>query len=225
MANLRVLAGAALLGICMLTGSAWADGLSLPVDPPPGKTMEDFNRDVFFFGGRFHREYFNQSFTPWTTEFENNYIIGGGAQQFFSRWRFVRFGAEVGLADRFNTDGSTKFGAATNSVELWAGLVTRFDGFDLGPVHLTPAMTFGFSAVTGLIGIEAERNSSRHSDNLSGGGKFLVYLGPELDLSVPSMNPNMEVFWRAQHRSGAFGTIADLDGANADVLGIRWKFQ
>jgi len=187
-------------------------------------SMDTWDRDVFFFGGRFHTDYFGQSFTPWDTTWEDNYFVGAGYQQFFWRWGFVRFGGEIGVGDRFNTDNNTMYGAAVNSQEAWAGIVTRFDGWNLGPVHVSPALTAGFSVVNGLIGVEAGRNSTPHSDPHSDGGRFLVYLGPEVSFSLPDTNPNLEAFVRIQHRSGAFGWIADLDGSNADTVGLRWKF-
>jgi hypothetical protein len=193
-----------------------------PITVSHASPAEDFDRDVFFFGGRFHDGYFTQSFIP-TANWENNYIVGGGYQQFFSRWGVARFGFEVGAADRFSTDAKPAYGA-TNSGEVWGGLVTRFDGWDVGPVHITPSLTAGVSVVSGLIGVEAQRNAQPHGDRLSNDGRFLFYLGPEVAFSMPTIDPNLEVFWRAQHRSGGFGSIAELDGSNADVVGVRWKF-
>jgi hypothetical protein len=91
-------------------------------------------------------------------------------------------------------------------------------------VHITPALTAGFSVVSGLIGVEAMRNSTIHADPGSHGGTLLYYLGPEVSFSMPATSPNLELFWRAQHRSGGFGSLANLDGANADTVGVRWKF-
>jgi len=218
--------GVAALAVLSSAHISAAADLFLPrlaAAPVSAPAPAEFDRDVFFFGGRFHDGYFGSSFAPWTASFENNYVVGGGYQQFFARWGVARFGAEIGIADRFSTDAAPAYGA-TNSVEGWAGLVTRFDGWDLGPVHITPALTAGISVASGLIGAEAQRNAQPHNDRLSDGGHFLYYLGPELDFSLPAVNPDMEVFWRAQHRSGGFGTIADLDGSNADTIGVRWKF-
>ena len=36
--------------------------------------------------------------------------------------------------------------------------------------------------------------------------------------------PQWEVFTRFQHRSGAYGLIADLDASNAVTAGFRYKF-
>jgi len=209
----------ALTGMAAPAEAQDADGYQHDTVAP---TREDFDRDVFFFAGRFHAGYVAQSFVPWQTTFEDNYILAAGYQQFFSRLDALRIGGEVGLGDRFTTDAHTPY--PSNSQELWAGIVGRFDGWDLGPLHVTPALTAGFSVVTGLIGVEYDRRPPPDRDRLSDGGKFLYYLGPEIDLSLPALSPGVEVFWRAQHRSGGFGTIADIDGANADVVGIRYKY-
>jgi hypothetical protein len=221
MDRLVVLMGA----ILVLTGivaPAWAQDADWRPHSTAATANDDFDRNVFFFTGRFHRGYFGQSVMPWQTTFENNYIIAAGYQQFFARFGALKFGGEIGLADRFTTDANTSYPG--NSQELWTGIVVRYDGFNLGPVHITPALTAGFSVVTGLIGIEYDRRPSPDNDRLSGGGTFLYYLGPEIDFSLPEVNPGVEVFLRAQHRSGGFGTIAHIDGANADVVGIRYKF-
>jgi hypothetical protein len=190
--------------------------------------VESWDRDVFFFGGLFHEDYFTQSFTPWSATWEPNAFIGAGYQQFFWRWGDVRFGGEAGLGARFNFNGQTTFLGTQSfpplSGEAWVGAVARYDGVDLGPVHAGLAMTAGFSAVTGLIGSEAVRASTHPFDRFGTGGKLLYYLGPEIDLSMPEVNPNVEVFWRAQHRSGGFGSLMDLDGSNADTVGVRFKF-
>lgn len=229
MAKLRFKLGAAalLLALCTTPVLAQSAGDSL-FDPAP---TDSWDRDVFVFGGPFHSGYFTQSFTLWNASWEPNLFVGGGYQQFFTRWGWMRLGAEGGVGLRFNTNGDTSFatpGGGTGSYpplsgEVWAGAVARFDGVDIGPVHVTPALTAGVSAVTGLIGAEAEREAAHPFDRLGTGGRFLFYLGPELDFSLAS-NPNVEVFWRAQHRSGGFSTLMDLDGSNADTVGVRFKF-
>jgi hypothetical protein len=234
MVKLRFAIGAvALVGAMLgLSLPAGAQSLSVPTDSQASSAddkLNDFDRDVFFFGGFFHEDYFTQSFTVWSTKWEPNIFVGGGYQQFFWRWGPMRLGGEAGFGGRFNVNGETTFLNGTESfppasAELWGGLVARFDGFDLGPVHLTPAMTAGLSAVTGLIGSEAVRASTHPFDRLGTGGKLLFYLGPELSFSMPQYNPDVEVFVRLQHRSGGFGTLMDLDGSNADAIGVRWKF-
>lgn len=213
-----VLAGTVMAMLSAASGLAQERGVVESNTPPA-----EFTQDVFIFGGRFHDGYFTQSFTPFNTTWENNYILGGGYQTFFGRWGVMRLGAEVGGAGRFTTDANPGVGDP-RSAEVWAGLVGRFDGFDVGLLHITPALTAGFSVVTGLIGVAAQRNAAPHLDPLSHDGRVLYYLGPEVSFSLPQSNANVEFFIRAQHRSGGFGTLAALDGSNADVVGLRYKF-
>ena len=232
MARLRFKLGAAallaaLLGTTPVVAQPLADPSDSLFNPAP---TDSWDRDVFVFGGPFHTGYVTQSFTLWDTTWEPNFFVGGGYQQFFYRLGWMRLGAEGGVGLRFNTSGDTTFEGPSGpdsypplSGEVWAGAVARFDGVDIGPVHVTPALTAGVSAVTGLIGVEAEREAQHPFDRFGTGGKFLFYLGPELDFSLAS-NPNVEVFWRAQHRSGGFSTLMDLDGSNADTVGVRFKF-
>jgi hypothetical protein len=38
-------------------------------------------------------------------------------------------------------------------------------------------------------------------------------------------NPNWELVYRIQHRSGAYGVIAHfIEGANANTVGIRYRY-
>ena len=182
---------------------------------PTAPSMSTWDRDVFFFAGSFEREWFPDGLFPlealWTpTFFEDNHIIGGGYQQFFFETHGFKFGVEGGLAGRFGTSDP--------SFEAWGGGVVRSPGFDIGRLHVTPAITGGLSAVTGTIGVETARAQS-----INRSVPLLFYLGPEIDFSV-SDQPNWEVFWRLQHRSGGYGIIAPIDGSNADTIGLRYKF-
>jgi hypothetical protein len=235
MAKLRIRLGAAALLVTLLAAPVHAQSLSVPMDASASAapTMSEWDRDVFFFGGLFHDDYFTQSFTPWATTWEPNGFLGAGYQQFFWRWNQFSLGGEAGLGARFNFNGETTFspdgGKTIDSFpplsgEAWAGAVARYDGFDLGPVRVGASFTAGVSVVTGLIGAEAVRDSTHPFDRFGTGGKFLFYLGPELDFSMPEYNPNVELFVRAQHRSGGFSTLMDLDGSNADTIGLRYKF-
>ncbi|SFZ85761.1 hypothetical protein SAMN02983003_2931 [Devosia enhydra] len=181
----------------------WTDRL---VQPDP------YDRAVFFFGGRFHSDYFGGSFNAFGAPYETNYVLGGGYQHFFQNWGDFRLGAEGGLALRFGEGEPT-------SLEAWGGVVGRYDGFVIGnTIRISPSMTFGLSAVTDTIGMETVRASWIESDV-----PVLFYLGPEISISSLD-NPNLEAFWRVQHRSGAWGTIAHIDGSNANTVGVRWKF-
>jgi hypothetical protein len=75
----------------------------------------------------------------------------------------------------------------------------------------------GFSAVTNAMpGREGSNESERNGD-----ATLLFYLGPELNLSLVS-RPNVEIFWRLHHRSGAWGTLGDMHGAaNVQTVGLK----
>ena len=178
-------------------------------------SMSTWDRDVFFFAGSFEREWFPDGLFPlevlWTPNFfEDNHIIGGGYQQFFAEAYGFKFGLEGGLAGRF--------GSSNSSFEAWGGGVIRAPSIDIGRLRITPAITGGLSAVTGTIGVETERAQSVNRTL-----PLLFYMGPEIDFS-DAEQPNWEVFWRLQHRSGGYGIIAPVDGSNADTIGLRYKF-
>ncbi|WP_051213943.1 hypothetical protein [Maritalea myrionectae] len=175
--------------------------------------VPDFDESVFIFGGRYHKGYFGHSFTPNPIP-ENNYGIAVGYQRFFKTdptgWNW---GLETGVAGRFGEDPAT--------AELWAGGVGRYNGWVLGDsIRVSPSLTLGLSVVTDTFGIAKEREEAQDKS-----AKLLFYVGPEISFSHVD-NPEYEVFWRAQHRSGAWGTtgLAPVDGANAAMVGFRYKF-
>ena len=170
-------------------------------------------QSVFVFGGRYYSGYIETGLNPFKADYENNYILGAGYQRFLpGTWHDWRLGLEVGLAARMGD---------SSSAEMWAGGVVRFDGIVLGKVRISPAITLGVSAESGTVGIEAQ-----HAQEVDGGGDpaLLFYMAPEINVSWTD-NPNLEVFWRLQHRSGAWNTLGNMrDGANATTVGLRWKF-
>jgi hypothetical protein len=176
--------------------------------------MAQDDKAVFAFGGRYHTQHMENILNPlgpFGLTYENNFVIGAGYQQFFLEWpKDVRVGLEGGVAGRFGESGS---------LETWAGVVARYDGFVLGDkIRIAPSLTLGLSAETNTVGIETLRKQ------LDGGDPtILFYIGPEISVSTLD-NPNFEVFTRVQHRSGAWGRLGGMgDGANATVLGLRWK--
>jgi len=171
--------------------------------------MGEFDRDVFFFGGAFENQDFGHAFNPFGDNYNGDWEVGGGYQQFFARWGGFRLGGEAGAALRFSN---------SMSAEVWGGVVGRYDGLAIGPLHISPAFTAGFSAVSGYISSEANQIPA-----LGRGVPLLYFLGPEINFSLDQY-PNVEAFWRIQHRSGGYGSIAKIDAANADVVGLRFKF-
>ena len=173
--------------------------------------LSELDRAVFFFGGRFHKDWFGTSLKPWEVAWDDTYILGAGYQQTLLDWNDVRIGGEAGISGRFGTDGS--------SAELWGGMFVRYDGLVLlDTLRVSPAWTTGLSVSTGTQGWEGER--------MDAWGSFepvLVYLGAELNFSLVDQ-PQWETFVRVHHRSGGYGWIADIDASNAVTGGIRYKF-
>jgi hypothetical protein len=170
--------------------------------PPPN--------GVLLFVGQFTTVDITKSLLP-TAPHESNYIAGGAYERdFFQKWGFA-LGTEIGVAERFGMG---------RSVEAWAGLNVRYTAFVfLNSVRVIPGLTFGLSAITRPVGIEAEREAAAQGD-----ARLLGYLGPELAVSFLSF-PNLEFVYRLQHRSGANGTLGKMwEGANANVFGVRFRF-
>jgi hypothetical protein len=96
----------------------------------------------------------------------------------------------------------------------------RYTGLVLfDSVRIAPGLTFGLSAITKPVGIEATREA-----DVQGNAKLLGYLGPELAVSFAGF-PDLEFVYRLQHRSGAHGTFGRMwEGANANVFGARYHF-
>lgn len=201
-------AAAALIALMTVAGCA------MPVVASEGdKTPGSYDNNVFVFGGQFHDNYFQYGFVPFLPTYEDNYLIGVGYQHFFFHLpNDFNLGTEIGI------DG--RFGDSPGSAEVWAGVVGRYDGWNIGNLHIAPAVTFGFSAETGEVGIERQRVAQAGHANSS----LLFFIGPELDFSTVQ-NPNVEAFWRIQHRSGAWGTLGGMgDSANASAIGLRFHF-
>ena len=181
--------------------------LQLAPAPPPNS--------VSIFGGQFTTGNMGQSLNPFGDTHENNSIVGMTYQRDFYRlpYGFI-LGGELGGAGRFGE---------TSSGEFWGGANIRHSGIILfNTVRIATGFTFGFSAITNPIGIEAER-AIRCC--VSRNPHFLGYLGPELAIASPQM-PNLELYYRLQHRSGAKGTFGHMgEGANANVVGVRHHFE
>jgi hypothetical protein len=154
-----------------------------------------------------------QSLLPFESTYENVGIVGGALDHpWRDLGRFLHLDGELGLASRFGSGQPT-------SMEGWAALRLRTSAITIGPVMITPAFAFGFSAVTDTIGIETRRGADNH-----GSATFLGYLRPEVAISLVS-RPDLQIVYGLQHRSGAWHTLGNLgEGANADIVGIRRTF-
>ncbi len=199
------------LALALFTFSAQAAESTLQKRMAHPITADSWDEDVFFSVGRFQSGYFGASFNPVTANYEDNYFLGAGYQRFVETgdWGF-RLGYELGVGLRIGESASA---------EVWGGVVGRMPGLRIADrFEIAPALTAGLSAATGLIGAEAERASRNNAE-----GTLLFYLGPELSLT-DLQAPDREYFIRAQHRSGAWGTLAYLDGSNAVTVGMRFKY-
>jgi hypothetical protein len=178
----------------------------------PGTTDVSFTKDVFFFGGRFQSGVFHDTFLFWNSNYETNYFIGAGYQEFVaSPGAGFHVGIELGLGARIGVNEPSSF-------ETWFGYLVRNDGFTLGDTfRISPAITAGLSMVSGTIGVETERAAWHNRDV-----RLLFYLGPEISVTYLPM-PEFEAFFRIQHRSGLYGVMAPVDGSNAATFGIRYK--
>lgn len=173
--------------------------------------LSEFDEAVFFFGGRFHQDWFGTSLDPLVLTWDDTYIAAAGYQQTWFDWYDLRLGGEVGISGRFSTDGA--------SAELWGGLFVRYDGLVIADtLRISPAWVTGLSVTTGTQGWEGAR--------MQAWGEFepvLIYLGAELNFSLVDQ-PQWETFVRVHHRSGGYGFIADIDASNAITGGVRYKF-
>ncbi|SDG64469.1 hypothetical protein [Pelagibacterium luteolum] len=169
------------------------------------------DQSVFIMGGVMGAGHELEMLNPFTAEYEDAIVLGGGYQYFFYEpFDGVRVGAEVGAVARI---GETTTG------EAWAGIVTKHDGVVVGDtIRLSPSVTFGGSVVTGTMGVEAQR---AEGDGLP--GEVLFYLSPEISVSHVD-NPNTEAFWRLHHRSGAWNSFGGGGSANATMIGVRTSF-
>jgi hypothetical protein len=167
---------------------------------------------VFGFGGAMVDGNMAQAANPFGVSYERYSIFGLGYQYLPYTFGDLKMGLEAGLAGRFR--GNT-------NAEIWGGVVGRYEGIEVAnSFRIIPSFTFGISHVTKTM----EGREKRNEIERDGSAGTLFYLGPELSLSTVS-RPDLEVFWRLHHRSGAWGTLGDMHGgSNANVLGLRHNF-
>ena len=166
---------------------------------------------IFVFGGFFSTGSMNDASHVFQAPYDGNSIIGLGYQRYPWSMGDIHLGWEIGVAGRFGTG---------HTGELWSGPTIRYDGIVIpGLLKVTPSFTAGLSAVSDTMGIERVRERIHKGD-----GSLLFYLGPELALSTTD-HPNLELFYRLHHRSGAWGTLGKFgEGYNASVIGVRYRY-
>lgn len=185
-------------------------GIQQETTPPPA--TPDFNHRISLLGGKFTTQSMGDTATFWSVDFEENHLVAlAYARDMLDLAYDLRLGPEVGLASRFGCRWST---------EIWAGAALRHRGIVLyDRLRLEPAITFGLSWIDRSIGTERNREETQDGD-----ATWLVYLGPELALSLPQY-PQWTIFYRLHHRSGAFRTFGNLKGGhNANTIGLRFSF-
>ena len=172
----------------------------------------DQDQKIFVLGGRMGQSTMEGMLNPFTAEYEDTIILGGGYQYFLAEpIEDVKVGIETGAALRT--------GSGETTGEVWGGVVGRYDGLVIqDSIRISPSLTFGASAVTDTMGVEAEREAA---DGLP--GDLLFYLSPEISVSTTE-HPESEVFWRLHHRSGAWNTFGGGGTANATTIGVRTSF-
>lgn len=204
----------AFLAAAFLTATVVSAHAQAQVDATQSTTpwwLQDSN--VFVFGGLFSSESVGETFNIIGTDYQDAYILGGGVQKFV-------YGQDDGLKLGLEAGASLRKGPNVTG-EVWAGAVIRADGFiHTDRFKVSASVTGGFSATSAPIDVEIAREISR------GGGdsSFLFYMAPELSLSFDS-NPNVEIFYRLQHRSGGWETLGGMgEGSNANTVGLRYHF-
>jgi hypothetical protein len=166
---------------------------------------------IFVFGGAYTTESMGDTADVLKADYDGNYVIGLGYQHFHWSLRHLHAGCEFGLAGRFGHD---------YSAEIWGGPTLRYDGIILARrLRVISSFTAGFSVVNKAMGVELLRERAHDGD-----ASLLFYLGPQIGISTTA-HPNVELFYRLHHRSGASRTLGGLvEGYNANVVGLRFRY-
>ncbi|TIM76645.1 MAG: hypothetical protein E5Y58_05100 [Mesorhizobium sp.] len=214
MRGLQVALAAVILGISVSSGLAGDNSpfIYFATQDPFADGLPTRN-DVYVFGGVFAHGAFGDAINVLGADYTDNYIIGAAyGRDFVDIGAGFVLGGVAGAAIRFGEDDDT-------TGELWAGARLRHHGLVIGDLAIAPALTAGFSAVTGPTEIEREREIVHDGD-----ASFLGFVGAELSFRVRQA-PNVELVYQLHHRSGADGTFGDMtEGSNANALGIRYRF-
>jgi len=174
----------------------------------PAVSASKYN--VFAFTGRMLDEDMGQSLRLFSADYEDNYITGIGAQDFVFRTGIVSIGYELGGAARYGLN---------STFEGWGGVVGRVDDIPFLGLYVSPSLTFGLSYVSAV----QEGREQQLAEETGCDARVLFYLSPELDVRT-SPEARYSVFYRLQHRSGAWNTLCMRGASNANVFGLRIRF-
>jgi hypothetical protein len=116
---------------------------------------------------------------------------------------------EVGIAKRFGN---------AHEAEIWAALYFRFTAFPWNHiVYTTAAVSTGLNYASGISDWE------RFIAGKAAPQRLLHYFSPELTFALPE-HKNVELVLRLHHRSGVYGLISRIAGAQYATAGVRWRF-
>jgi hypothetical protein len=178
----------------------------------PGEAPK--RNDLTLLGGIYANETFGGAAEFYSATYLDSYMLGAVAgHDFYNLGAGFVLGGIVGGALRFGDDDPE------TTAELWTGLRLKHHGLLVGNLLISPALTAGFSVVTGPNSIERINEL-----NYDGDATFLGFIGPEVALRWRNL-PNVEMVTQLHHRSGGDGTLGDMgEGSNALTLGARFKF-
>ena len=192
--------------------------LSAAAQEPPADNLDEaasYNpatlprNSLAVYVGVYTTSFWLRSFSINEVGYEPNFVIAiiSTRDLITTSWG-LRIGHESGIALRFGREFS---------IETWRGMTMSFSSELIGGTIVTPRLVLGMSSISNPIGVEVEREAAVEGGDVD----RLVYLGSELARSLVAL-PNLEVFYRLHHRSGAahfWGNVAA--GHNANGVGFR----
>jgi hypothetical protein len=149
---------------------------------------------------------------PWNGTWGSDTFVGlAGSYQLARFWRWFTVEPELGVGGRFGDTGS---------VEAWAALYVRFDGFPWREhLYTTVAASTGLNWISTLPAAEAGTPGSPEPYT----SQVLHYFAPEISFALPR-HRQYELVLRYHHRSGIFGAINGVeDGSNVIAFGFRYR--
>lgn len=178
----------------------------------PAQAASGLRNSLSIFAGVFTTSFWARSFSVGNVGYEPNFVLAIiSERELLSTSWGLSIGHESGIALRFGREFS---------VETWRGMTISFGALLKTGVLLTPQMVLGLSYVSNPIGMELQREL----DAVDGDVSKLIYLGSEVSQSLPAV-PEVEVFYRLHHRSGALGFWGNVAaGHNANGVGLRINY-